>query len=75
MITLSKGESEDVIRVADNNEWWYCLEGKGFLNIKNELGEIQHFLQPNAVIPVNKGIKYSFQNKQKEPLELIVINK
>lgn len=60
---------------AEKNEWWYCLEGKGILTIKNELGEQEHFLQSNAVIPIDKGIKYSFQNKQKEPLELIVINK
>ena len=50
------------------------MEGKGMMIVRDGDDEKIHFLQQNAALPMAKGKKYSFQNKQKDLLELVVIN-
>ncbi|RYY66497.1 MAG: hypothetical protein EOO13_15720 [Chitinophagaceae bacterium] len=73
-VRINAGEFSGTFFTSNKNEYWYCLSGKGSMNIKTD-GELSpHFLQPNAILPLTKGIDFSFTNKQNEPLELIVIS-
>ena len=70
-LTINKDESGNVLRTADNNEWWYCIEGIGKINIE---GKGTHFFQSNGIVPIVKGMKFTLQNKNQKPLQLLVFN-
>jgi hypothetical protein len=72
-VTIRTGEWDKAVFAAENNESWYCMDGKGMLIIKSDQGETQHFLASNAIIPLAKGISFSLKNLQDQPLELLVI--
>ena len=73
-VTVRKGELQNTFFNADKNEWWYCLEGKGMITIKQDDTDTLYFFQSNAILPVKKGNNYSFSNTREEPIELLVIN-
>lgn len=71
-ITINEGEWSNTFFSATADEQWYCMEGKGIMIENNANGQSRHFLLPNAMIPVKKGMQYSLQNLQKEPMEILV---
>jgi mannose-6-phosphate isomerase-like protein (cupin superfamily) len=73
-VIIKSGELNNTFFQSAQYECWYCLTGKGKMVIKSEDGVQKHFLQSNSVIPITKGKIFSFQNQQKEPLELMVLN-
>jgi len=73
-VVIKTGELQNTFFSSDQYEWWYCMEGKGMMIVRDGDDEKIHFLQQNAALPMAKGKKYSFQNKQKDLLELVVIN-
>lgn len=70
-ISINKDEPANALLTADNNEWWYCLEGNGKINITNKG---THFLQPNGIVVITKGTKFTTVNNNKMPLQLLVFN-
>ncbi len=69
-LIIPAGEKAPVSFTAEKDETWYCLNGKGFLLFDNT---DSHALSPNSMITIKKNKNYSFVNKTKEPLELMVL--
>lgn len=70
LITIIKSKKNEM-QVAENNEWWYCLEGTGSIIIEEKN---TCFFQPNAIVPITKGTKFTLQNKSQLPLQVVVFN-
>jgi mannose-6-phosphate isomerase-like protein (cupin superfamily) len=68
-LTIAAGETSPVSFTSEKEETWYCLNGKGLLQV-DDAGA--HVLIPNALITIAKNKNYSFINKLQEPLELVV---
>ena len=74
LITIEKGKSKSEFMTAEQNEWWYCVEGTGIMSIENNNHQQSHFLQPDSIVPIAKGMKFTIQNKNQTPLQLVVFN-
>jgi mannose-6-phosphate isomerase-like protein (cupin superfamily) len=59
------------MQVAENNEWWYCLDGQGSIIIEDK---DTYFFQPNGIVPITKGTKFALHNKNQQPLQVVVFN-
>lgn len=69
-LTVHANETQPASFTADAEEIWYCLNGKGILQFDNSN---THILLPNTTITIAKDKTYTFMNKVKEPLELLVL--
>ena len=54
-VVIKSGKLSNTLFQSTQYEYWYCLEGKGKMIIKNDDDEQEHFLQSNAAIPITKG--------------------
>jgi hypothetical protein len=70
LVTIIMSKKNEM-QVAENNEWWYCLDGQGSIIIEDK---DTYFFQPNGIVPITKGTKFALHNKNQQPLQVVVFN-
>jgi mannose-6-phosphate isomerase-like protein (cupin superfamily) len=70
LVTVNKSKKNEM-QVTENNEWWYCLEGRRSIIMEDK--DI-YFFQPNGIVPITKGTKFTLTNKNQQPLQVVVLN-
>jgi mannose-6-phosphate isomerase-like protein (cupin superfamily) len=74
-ITLAQGESRSTSVIADANDSWYCLEGRGSLQPAEGTDSLKTLLLPQAIVPIVRGNRFSLRNDGNQPLEILVFEK
>jgi hypothetical protein len=70
-IAIAPALRSDQRFISEQNEWWYCLEGRGCLQTVAGGKTVKTILLPRAIVPIVKGSEFSLSNEGKQPIELL----